>query len=193
MADGDRKDEGNDPELARGLMYVHDQLGRGLLKHDELAAHVHALTESLIASGALVLRDFEKRKEKTKQMMLEEALTKWEGAEILNDDTDKYSVEPVKINCAERLHLCKAACCRLDFHLSRQDLHEGVVKWDVGRPYHIRRRADGWCHHSEKSTKRCRIHEERPLTCRQYDCRNDARIWEDFEQAIPSPTLATLR
>jgi Fe-S-cluster containining protein len=191
MANG--SDDGNDPELSRALIYVHQKLGSEILKHEELAAHVYALTESLVASGALVLRDFEKRKEKTKQMMMEEALTKWEGAEILNDDTDKYSVEPVKIDCSARMHLCKAACCRLDFHLSRQDLHEGAVKWDVGRPYHIRHREDGWCHHCEKTTKRCRVHEKRPLVCRQYDCRNDARIWEDFEKGIPNPALATLR
>ncbi len=190
MADGD---DGNDPELSRALLYVHQKLGREILKHEELAAHVYALTESLVASGALVLRDFEKRKEKTRELMMEEVLTKWEGAEILNEHTDKYSVEPVKINCSERMHLCKAACCRLDFVLSRQDLHESAVKWDVGRPYHIRQREDGWCHHCEKTTKRCRVHEKRPLVCRQYDCRNDARIWEDFENAIPNPALATLR
>lgn len=192
MAD-DRRDDEADPELSKGLMYIHQKLGAGILKHQELVAHVYALTESLVAVGALELREFEARKARAKERMLEEALTRWEGAEVLNDETDKYSVEPVQINCAERMHLCKAACCRLEFHLSRQDLHEGVVRWDVGRPYTIRQREDGWCTHCDKTTKRCRVHEERPLVCRQYDCRHDARIWEDFEKAIPNPRLNVLR
>ena len=37
-----------------------------------------------------------------------------------------------EIDCENRIHLCKAACCRLPFALSKQDVQEGVVKWDLG-------------------------------------------------------------
>ncbi len=33
---------------------------------------------------------------------------------------------------------------------------------------------------------------QRPLVCRGYDCRKDARIWESFEDGIPNPQLANL-
>lgn len=183
---------GVDEELGRGLIFIHEKLGTRILEHQRLAAHVYALTEALIASGTLRLHDFEQRKAVTQEHMMEDALTEWQGAQVLTDERDKYEIEGVRINCAERIHLCKAACCRLSFFLSKQDLHENVVRWDVGQPYHIRHRDDGWCTHCEPTTKRCQVHERRPLVCRGYDCRQDDRIWEDFEKAIPNPKLATL-
>lgn len=190
MANGD--DDGTDPELTRALLYVHEKLGLGLLKNQELAAHVYALTESLIASGHVSLADIEARRAHAREQMTESARTSWEGAEVLHDISDKYAAKSLDIDCAARAHLCKAACCRLDFTLSKQDLAEGVVRWDVGRPYRIRQREDGWCGHCDATTKACGVHAQRPLVCRQYDCRKDARIWEDFENRIPNPKLAVL-
>src|SRR2546421_6276826 len=53
------------------------------------------------------------------------------------------------------------------FALTVQDLEEGRVKWDLGRPYMIRHDADGYCHHVERETKRCGIYENRPVVCRE--------------------------
>jgi Fe-S-cluster containining protein len=193
MAHDDDPPDQTDPELARALLYVHEKLGLGLRKHQELSAHVYALTESLIAAGVVKLDDIEKRRADAAEQMIESARTSWEGAELLHDQTDKYDVKGPPIDCAERVHLCKAACCRLDFTLSKQDLAEGVVRWDVGRPYRIRQREDGWCNHCDESTKRCGVHGQRPLVCRQYDCRTDPRIWQDFEKRIPAVKLTVLR
>ncbi len=183
----------HDDELGRGLIYIHEKLGTRILEHQKLSAHVYALTEALIANGSLSLREFERRKSAAEKSMMDDALTHWEGAQVLTSETDKYEVEPVEINCAERMHLCKAACCRLSFYLSKQDLREGIVRWDVAQPYHILRREDGYCTHCDPATKRCNVHEHRPVVCRGYDCRHDARIWEDFEKAIPNPQLSQLR
>lgn len=193
MANGDGRDDESDTELKRALVYVHEKLGLGLHKHQELSAHVYALTESLIAAGLVTLEEIEERRAKAREQMMEGARTHWEGAELLHDERDKYTVEGADIDCAARIPLCKAACCRLDFALSKQDLAEGVVRWDVGRPYHIRQREDGWCSHCDKTTKGCGVHAQRPLVCRQYDCRDDARIWQDFEKRIPSIRLTVLR
>lgn len=191
MADDD--DDTSDPELTRALLYVHEKLGVGLRKHQELSAHVYALTESLIAAGVVTLEEIEKRRADATEQMIESARTSWEGAEVLHDTRDKYAHRGNDIDCAARIHLCKAACCRLDFALSKQDLDEGVVRWDVGRPYRIRQREDGWCGHCDRATKACGVHAQRPLVCRQYDCRDDARIWDDFEKRIPSAKLRVLR
>ena len=193
MANDDDARDATEKELARALVYVHEQLAHGLLKNQELSAHVYALTESLIAAGLVTLDDVEERRAKAKEQMIESTRTQWEGAELLHDEADKYEVAGPAIDCAARIHLCKAACCRLDFTLSRQDLAEGVVRWDVGRPYHNRRREDGWCSHCDETTKACGVHAQRPLVCRQYDCREDARIWKDFEKRIPSAKLTVLR
>ncbi|MDQ3034435.1 MAG: YkgJ family cysteine cluster protein [Myxococcota bacterium] len=193
MADEDDSNGNAETELARALVYVHERLGHGLLEHQELSAHVYALTESLIAAGVVTLEDIEERRARAREQMLHSARTHWQGAEVLHDESDKYAHRGNDIDCAARIHLCKAACCRLDFTLSKQDLDEGVVRWDVGRPYHIRQRKDGWCTHCDESTKACGVHAQRPLVCRQYDCRGDARIWADFEKRIPSRKLTVLR
>jgi Fe-S-cluster containining protein len=101
---------------------------------------------------------------------------------------DKYSFDgAVTIDCASRVHLCQAKCCTFAFYLTEQDLDEGIVRWDYGRPYWIQTGENGYCAHCEPRTWRCRIHAQRPYVCRAYDCRNDKRIWLDFEGMVPNP------
>jgi Fe-S-cluster containining protein len=69
-----------------------------------------------------------------------------------------------------------------------QDLQEGGIRWDLYMPYQIARRPDGACVHLG-SDLRCTIHSHRPAVCRGFDCRQDKRVWQDFEKAIPSPEL----
>jgi hypothetical protein len=38
----------------------------------------------------------------------------------------------------------------------------------------------------------CSIHKNRPVPCRACDCRQDKRIWINFEEQIVSPDFATL-
>lgn len=181
-----------DEDLSRGLVHIHEKLGKRILEHDKLAAHVYALTEVLIASGALKLRALDQRKADDAKAMADEATSRWDGARVLDDTRDKYTVTPAPVDCASRVSVCKAACCRLSFYLSKQDLGEHTVRWDVARPYHIARRADGWCVHCDPATRACGVHERRPLVCRRYDCREDGRIWQDFEQVIPTAEVEAL-
>jgi Fe-S-cluster containining protein len=48
---------------------------------------------------------------------------------------------------------------------------------------------DGYCIHIERGTCGCTIYENRPVPCRAFDCRNDKRIWVDFEKQIPNPAV----
>lgn len=106
---------------------------------------------------------------------------------------DKYTVESPPIDCASRLHLCGARCCSFEVALSPQDIREKVVPWVVDKPYLLPR---------DPETKRCAcmddkgactIYEQRPATCRTYDCREDARVWIDYEARIPAPLPAAIR
>lgn len=100
----------------------------------------------------------------------------------------KYAVEGAAPPCEELMPLCKARCCTLSFGLSTEDLDEGVIRWDYGQPYLIRQRAsDGYCVHNDPDTQGCTVHAYRPRVCRAYDCREDARIWIDYEKRIPAP------
>jgi len=91
-----------------------------------------------------------------------------------------------EIDCDARLPLCRARCCTLTFPFSFQDLDERVLRWDYGRPYQIGRRSDGYCIHNEAGSCRCTVYAQRPAVCRTYDCRNDKRIWLDFEKRLPA-------
>ncbi len=106
---------------------------------------------------------------------------------------DKYATTPSSPPCEELIPLCQARCCTLTFSLSTADLDEGVVRWDYGQPYLIRQRAsDGYCVHCDPDSRSCTVHAQRPRVCRSYDCRDDVRIWIDYDKRIPQPLDAPL-
>jgi|GEM_PF-490005 len=117
-----------------------------------------------------------------------------DGVVLQENESDKYALtDGVRIDCENRVHLCKAACCALAFPLSRQDVAEGVVRWNPQRPYENARGSDGYCVHLlTEQPRRCSIYAQRPAPCRMYDCRRNASIWQDFERKIPSPDLPAL-
>jgi hypothetical protein len=107
----------------------------------------------------------------------------------LDPGPDKYTAEPASVPCNELIPICQARCCKVfHFALSTQDLDEGVIRWDYGHPYRIRKRAsDGYCVHNDPASHGCTAHAQRPRVCRTYDCRKDSRIWADFDQRILAP------
>jgi Fe-S-cluster containining protein len=104
---------------------------------------------------------------------------------------DKYEETSPDVPCEELLPICQARCCAMRFSLSTQDLDEGIIRWDYGKPYVIRQRAsDGYCVHNDPTTRFCTVREARPRVCRSYDCRDDLRVWLDYEARIPAPLTA---
>lgn len=107
----------------------------------------------------------------------------WQGA--------RYRIDPPNpapeaiLNCAERVHLCKAVCCKLNFTLTPGEVRSGKVKWDRRFPYLIAHGEDGYCAHLDHG-KGCNIFEDRPALCRRFDCRTDGRVWKDFEGMVPN-------
>jgi Fe-S-cluster containining protein len=132
--------------------------------------------------GLLTEEELNERKRRVAERLVERSRESGMGVIRQESEQDKYTFkDEVKIDCENRVHPCKAACCRLPFALSKQDVEEGIVKWDFHHPYMNARRADGYCVHLERKTCRCSIYENRPVPCRDCDCRNDKRIWLDFE------------
>jgi Fe-S-cluster containining protein len=90
----------------------------------------------------------------------------------------------VEVNCAERMHICHAVCCKLSFALTPGEVESGKVAWDMGFPYFIRHGTNSYCTHNDTATGRCTVYADRPGVCRRYSCANDPRIWTDFEGMV---------
>lgn len=101
-------------------------------------------------------------------------------------DGDKYEVAGPDVDCAALMPICQARCCALNVKLSRQDVEEGQLEWDVEQPYILKKAADGYCQYVG-DTGGCTTYASRPMECRRFDCRDDARIWIDWENKIPQP------
>jgi hypothetical protein len=107
--------------------------------------------------------------------------------------TDKYEVENPPIDCAARIHLCGARCCSFEVALSPQDIAERKLPFLVDRPYLLPRDpVTKKCACMDK-TGACTAYDYRPATCRSYDCREDARVWIDYEARIPAPLPESLK
>ena len=177
-------------EIAEGLFYVHTRLSQNTNRALEASSFLYALIETLEEKGLITIQELDDRKKVVGERLAAQLKEKGMGVMLQDLVEDKYAFEgEAKIDCENRLHLCHASCCRLRFALSKQDIYEGVIQWDLGHPYLIAQDKDGYCTHFERSDCRCTVREKRPVPCRGYDCRNDKRIWIDFEKGIVNPNI----
>lgn len=171
-------------ELERGLRFTHVMMTVNQDQGNEAVAYVQALADVLVDKGILKHEELEEPLEKARQEVAEVLMPRVRLADMGNKYAEGQAVE---IDCFALLPLCHARCCTFKFFLTKQDLDEGVARWDYGNPCWIKQAADGYCIHSDPQTRACTIHGKRPHVCRQYDCRRDKRIWIDFEKRIPAP------
>lgn len=178
-------------EVVQGFLYSHTRANKNTGKALEIASFCYALIELLQEKGIITFEELDERKKVVGKRLVKKFTEQGMGVVALQEsEQDKYAFEQeVAIDCMSRIHICHAVCCRLVFALSKQDIEEGVIKWDLGRPYMIATDADGYCQHLDRATYRCTLREHRPVPCRGYDCRKDERIWLDFEKGIINPKL----
>lgn len=181
----------DEDEFVDGLLYCHDQLNANALKLFETLSYSYSLIEILIAKGIVGIEELDRHKEAAAQRLAERFQQERVGTRLYTGEGDKYKLKEQEaiIDCASRLPICRAACCRLDFALSTQDIKEGIVRWNLGRPYMNRKAEHGHCVHWDPQTFKCAVYEHRPAICRGYDCRLDERIWLDFENRVINPAL----
>lgn len=147
----------------------------------ELTARLARLVEVLVGRGVLSERD---------RMLLERLGQAARKPRVqLAVVTDKRAVDSPPIDCASLLHLCHGRCCSFWVPLSPDDVREGKLRWQLEDPYLLERGDDGYCVHlrGEAAGGGCECYDDRPATCRVYDCRDDRRVWFDFERRIPAP------
>lgn len=169
-------------QVERGSLFTHTALGRAGARTREIESFVFGLLDTLLAHETVTLDEVE-RAVVAARRQLDERGEPPEPAVVLRADPESVVDEPpVTVNCEERLPVCHAVCCKLDFPLSAEEVEAGELRWDLGRPYLIRHDEHGRCVHNDPETGACGVYEERPLTCRRYSCAGDERIWTDFER-----------
>jgi Fe-S-cluster containining protein len=181
-------DHRNEPaslaDLESGLRFGHLLISINRHMSREAAALAQSLATLLTEKGII------NREELEPQVQAHREQNQGDPQVMLSKAPDKYQCpEQVIIDCASRVPLCRAACCSFRFFLAPQDLDESIVRWDYGNPYWVRQQENGYCYHWNPDGMTCRIHANRPYPCRVYDCRQDKRIWVDFEGRVPNPDL----
>jgi Fe-S-cluster containining protein len=169
-------------ELEQGLRFLHGMATQLQDDMRESRAMLYALLEVL--GKQIDLAAFEEARGRARVLEKERRRVTLEVH--MAPDEDKYAARtPADLDCNALLPICKARCCSLTFTLSKQDLNEGVVRWRYDRPYYILRQDNRCVHLAEGGG--CGVYQQRPKTCRVYDCRTDKRIWADFEKKILAP------
>ena len=177
-------------QVSEGLLHAHSWLTANTSKSLEASAFLYALVELLNERGVIQIDELDTRKDEVAKRLAEQLRKTLPGVMLQSPEYDKYTFDQeAKIDCASLVQYCHAACCRLPFALSRQDLQEGLIRWDLGQPYLIEHGADGYCTHLDRETFACTVRETRPVPCRGFDCRQDSRIWVDFEHHVPNPAI----
>lgn len=178
-------------EVTAAFHEAYRRLGVEVTEVQEASTLLYALTEVMVGKGMVGIDELEHAKRSVRDRLDTHIQQAGMTVQLSADAPDKYAMQDATadIDCADRLHLCHAACCRLRFALSEQDVTDGTVQWTLSEPYLNRQGDDGYCAHNDPDTRGCGVYADRPAVCRGYDCRQDPRIWLDFDHRVPNPDL----
>lgn len=171
-------------DLAQGLRYSHVRINSNTSKTLESSSFLYALIELLNEKGIITIQELDERKKQVADRLVKKFVTSGIGMVFQDSEDDKYEfAQQACLECDTRLSVCRAACCKFPFALSKQDVEEGIIRLDFGHPYMIAHDASGYCVHLDKSTYKCKVYENRPIPCRGFDCRDNHnwQVWEDFQ------------
>ena len=160
-------------QVERGNLFAHAALTEQASRSNKIEAVVNALADLLVRLDVIEPSELVAAVEATRKWIAQAGLEASVDVAIRTDGTAP-PLPAEAIDCEARLPHCKAVCCRLRFALTVEEIEHGPVKWDLGRPYYNRHGADGYCHRCASGTHECTV------SCRQYDCSSDPRIWKDF-------------
>jgi Fe-S-cluster containining protein len=171
-------------QLARDSVRTQSLFNRTFERLSELESMLLGLLDVLLTRGVVTEAELEPASRRVE----EELAARGEGmahAIALRSDGPDAETEPdVVVDCAARMHVCHAVCCKLAVALSAPEVESGKLRWDLGRPYYLRKEADGRCTHQDRPGGWCGVYADRPRPCRQYTCATDGRIWKDFDRMI---------
>lgn len=183
MANGPKDSlEELDRQVAQAGLHTHSALSLHASRLNRIEAFVYGLADVLLEKGSVAEQELRTSADKVANELHDkgETLT---GGVILRVDSAPPPPDAA-VDCTARLPICHAVCCRLSFALSAEEVEAGHVRWELGRPYQIRKDAAGACVHLDRGCSGCGVYADRPRVCRSYSCANDSRIWKDFDGMV---------
>jgi hypothetical protein len=172
-------------QTRRGSLFAQSVASQQMARSNQAEAAIYGLIDLLIKKGALTTEEVTAAIEQTDREMREAGRQATQEV-VIREDNSAPAVSADEIDCAARIPYCKAACCKLRWPMTLEEVESGPVKWDLGRPFLNRQGAHGYCHQFDIESHGCGVYEQRPLPCRQYSCVDDERIWLDFENMVPN-------
>lgn len=178
--------------MERGSLFTQATLERSFRRLNNAEALLSRVIERLVANGLVTENELGVTLEEAEDTQQPDDNTEdppppasigWPSIAVrVDNDDDDRSGAPV--DCAARLPVCGAVCCKLKFPLSAAEVDAGRLKWDIGHPYVIRHASTGYCVHNNAGSRSCAVYEDRPGVCRRYSCAGDTRIWSDFDAMV---------
>jgi Fe-S-cluster containining protein len=177
-------------EALQGLLHDHRRINLNTVEAHKAAASLEALLEILFEKRLVDREEFEARRQEADERLRRTFVEQGMSVVIQEHETGKYELKSYpEVDCDRIRPTCRAVCCRLPQALSKEDVEEGVVRWDLGHPYLISRQENGCCVHLDPESLTCGVYAHRPLICRRYDCSRDRRVWADFEKKLLHPKV----
>ena len=182
MADPDRVHD-LERQVERGNLFAHTVLTEQAARANKTEALLHGLADLLIRNDVISAEDLLAAVDTTGRQIAD-AGGRAKVDVAIRVDGDAPEVSADEIDCEARIPYCKAVCCRMRWALTVEEIEQGPMKWDLGRPYFNRHNAEGYCEQIDPETHGCHIYEDRPSPCRQFSCKGDDRIWKDFDAMV---------
>ena len=180
-------------DTSKGLLYTHSRINDSTKKILESTSFLYALIELLSDKGIISIEELDARKRQVAERLVRKFTESGLGLMYQDPEVDKYAFEQeTAVDCHSCLNTCKAICCKFPFALSRQDVEEGLIRWEFRRPYLIAHDSDGYCVHLDRETYQCSVHAHRPVPCRGFDCDNNNRwkVWKDNDRKYLNSELS---
>lgn len=170
-------------QTEKATLFAHTVLTEQIVRQNESDAFLYGLIDYLTQKGIVLPDELQTVVASVRKEVLEKKEFASLGAAIRIDSNEDAS-SFIPVNCEDRMPVCQAVCCKLSFPLSVEEIESGQIKWELGKPYHIRHLSNGYCCHINTENKACMVYEHRPSVCRKYSCATDKRIWTDFDKMI---------
>ena len=110
-------------QVERGSMFTHSALSGLSARLNEIESFLYGIIEVLTMKGITPPDEFKQVVEKVRNEMIEKGEMAYSGLALRVDSKRDDEIAP--INCNERIHICQAVCCKLDFALSAKEVESG--------------------------------------------------------------------